>query len=77
MEEAFNNRTVQELGTLRGAIKKISGYRHHVVGHVIGFFVLVALFWIVLLAIKYEPSVREFVMPHATESPSHGSKPPG
>jgi len=54
-EEAFNARTTAELFALRGSIKRISGYKHHIVGHVVGFMVLVLLAFIFTVAITYEP----------------------
>ena len=56
-EEAFNSRAIQELAALRGTIAKISGYKHHIVGHIAGFVVLVFLAFIFTVAIRYEPHV--------------------
>lgn len=59
-QEAFNARTTSELVKLNTAIKHISGYRHHIVGHVIGFFVLVLLVWLALFVLHHEPVVSQF-----------------
>jgi hypothetical protein len=64
--EAFNQRAVNEISDLRTRLsseftglreqfKKVSGYRHHIVGHVFGFIVLVLLVFIFTVAVKYEP----------------------
>lgn len=59
--EALNGRLAKELLTLTSKINKISGYRHHVVGHVVGFFSLVILVICASMIIDHEPSVAEFV----------------
>jgi hypothetical protein len=66
ISDALNARTTEELASLRSSIRKISSYRHHIIGHVIGFFVLVGLVVAVTLAIKYEPHLRDWVgvIPH-------------
>ena len=61
MKEAFNSRTLTEIEQLKASISKISGYRHHIVGHVLGFFALVLLATVVTLAIKYEPHLAGFI----------------
>ncbi len=66
MVESFNQRAINEIADLktrwasdiaelRGQLRKVSGYRHHIVGHVFGFAVLVLLVFIFSVAIKYEP----------------------
>lgn len=62
--EAFNARTQEELGSLRTSIKKISGYRHHIVGHVVGFLCLLALAFIFTVAIRYEPHLGSMFTKH-------------
>lgn len=58
-EEAFNSRTTEELALLRSMIRKISSYKHHVVGHVVGFIVLVFIAAVVTFALAHEPSLRD------------------
>jgi hypothetical protein len=64
--EAFNQRAINEIADLRmklasdiaelrGQLRKVTGYRHHIVGHVVGFIVLVLLVFIFTVAIRYEP----------------------
>jgi len=60
-EQAFNTRTTRELGALSAKIDKISGYKHHIIGHVIGFFVLVVMYVSITYAVNHEPSVRDFM----------------
>lgn len=66
MADALNARTIEELSGLHLSIRKVSSYRHHIIGHVIGFFVLVGLVIAVTLAINYEPHLRDWVglIPH-------------
>jgi hypothetical protein len=61
-ETALNSRLTQELGELRSDIRAISGYRHHIVGHVVGFFVLVLLASFVTFALSHEPSIAGFLL---------------
>jgi hypothetical protein len=71
VSEAFNQRVINELSSmktsfaadisgLREQLKKVTGYRHHIVGHVIGFIVLLLLVFIFSVAIKYEPHLADF-----------------
>lgn len=55
--EAFNERAITEFGELQTLIKRRSGYRHHIVGHVVGFGVLVAIAAVVLWALGHEPTI--------------------
>jgi hypothetical protein len=58
---AFNLRTVNEIADLKRLVRHCGGYRHHIVGHVIGFLVLVALAAAGAFAVAHEPTLREFV----------------
>ena len=58
---AFNEKTVTELVDLKSMIRHISGYGHHVVGHVLGFMVLVLLFYFFTRIIHYEPRIGDFL----------------
>lgn len=59
--DAFNERTVQEIGDLKGLVRSCSGYRHHIVGHVAGFGVLVVIAAFIGFVFAHEPSLREAV----------------
>ena len=61
-ETALNSRITSELEQLKGKIHSISGYKHHVVGHVVGFFVLVLLASAVTFALSHEPSIAEYLL---------------
>jgi hypothetical protein len=69
--EAFNHRAITEIADLKtkwasdiadlsGQLRKVTGYRHHIVGHVFGFIVLVLLAFIFTVAIKYEPRLADW-----------------
>jgi len=58
---ALNGRMLEELDSLKKRVGKISGYRHHIVGHVFGFIVLVFITLAATVAITHEPTLREFV----------------
>jgi hypothetical protein len=70
MTEAFNQRAISEvlelkaklasdIAELKGQLSKVTGYRHHIVGHVFGFIVLLLLAFIFTVAIKYEPRLAD------------------
>jgi len=60
-DNAFNQRALNELNTLNSKIDHISGYKHHIVGHVAGFVVLVLLTFIFSVAITREPHLSALV----------------
>ena len=68
--EAVKDQAIEELklialeGRLESelaALNKRTGYEHHIVGHVIGFVVLVIIAIFVKFAIDYEPSIKEYI----------------
>lgn len=56
-ERAFNARTTQELEQLKSAVTKVGSFRHHIIGHVVGFVVLVLLVFVGTIIVSYEPHV--------------------
>jgi hypothetical protein len=60
-EDALNGRILAELSGIGKRLGKISGYRHHIVGHIFGFFALLALALFITFAISHEPSIGDFV----------------
>ena len=58
---AFNAQTTSELGILKVKIEEISGYKHHIVGHVFGFVVLVVVAWLALFIRAHEPRIEDFL----------------
>lgn len=63
ISDAFNERSTEALQRLTARIDKISGYSHHIVGHVVGFLVLVGLVWISSVILHYEPTVKNWFIP--------------
>lgn len=61
MSNAYNAKTVAEIEDLKKLIRRKTGYRHHIAGHVVGFAVLVVITALVLFGIKHEPSLASVV----------------
>ena len=55
---AFNVRAVGELGELKSAIRDISGYKHHVIAHLISFALLVGIYYFITFAANHEPTIK-------------------
>jgi hypothetical protein len=55
--DAFNVRTVEELNSLRSALREVSGYRHHIFAHLLSFAILVGLYYFITFAATHEPSI--------------------
>jgi hypothetical protein len=77
ISEAFNQRALSEIADLKAKLatdvadlnqqlRKVTGYRHHIVGHVAGFIVILLLAFVFAVAIRYEPRVADilFSQPH-------------
>jgi hypothetical protein len=61
---AENARIIEEVRLLRQKVEELSGYRHHVVGHVLGFALLVAMYFFITFAVAHEPTVADFLSRH-------------
>jgi hypothetical protein len=58
---AFNVRAINEVDDLKKLMRRCGSYRHHIVGHVIGFGVLVVIVAVLALVWAHEPSLREVI----------------
>jgi hypothetical protein len=56
---AFNIRTIHEIDDLKKIVRQCGSYRHHIIGHVIGFVALVIVVAGVAFVLAHEPSIRE------------------
>ena len=59
---------ISEFGKLKEISSKNGSYKHHIVGHVIGFIVLVSIVSFVYHLLPYEPSVNEIVRAPVTKN---------
>ncbi|MCJ2025103.1 hypothetical protein [Methylobacterium sp. J-067] len=59
-ETVYNAKTTEELTKLKSKIEHISGYKHHIVGHVVGFVVLLFLAFTFNYIITYEPHIAGY-----------------
>jgi hypothetical protein len=58
-EGAFNARAIEELSNIKSDIKSLKSMRHHILGHIIGFMSLVAIYVLITIAVEHEPSIRQ------------------
>lgn len=56
---AFNERATSELEKVNNSINSLKGFRHHVVGHVAGYVVLILLFFFFNYAIEAEFHLKD------------------
>jgi hypothetical protein len=61
MQTAFDSRVIAEIEDLKKQIRHVGSYRHHIVGHLIGFAVLVFVAAFFGFALTHEPSLRDAV----------------
>ena len=66
---AFNAEATKQLSELNAKINEISGYKHHIIGHIVGFVCLVMLVWLASVLVEREPHLRNFFISPATGSP--------
>jgi hypothetical protein len=58
--DALTTETQSVLSGIDGKIQHLGGYGHHIVGHLVGFLVLVGGFAVLALILRYEPSLGYF-----------------
>jgi len=63
-ERAFNNRAISEVAEIKRLLLEKLGYRHHVIGHVLGFAILVGLAAFITFAVAHEPTIADFISRH-------------
>ena len=67
--QALEGRIADDINTIKGR----TGYQHHIVGHIIGFFCLVLVVGIVTFALAHEPTLQgiasNFFFPHQVSAP--------
>ena len=61
MGTALNARTINEIAGLKAEMRRCASYRHHIVGHVIGFGVLVIIVAFIAFIRAHEPSLRDII----------------
>jgi hypothetical protein len=58
--DALQAKTYEVLNRVHRRITEIGGYWHHIVGHLVAFFVLAGLVLVVTVTVQYEPSLDKF-----------------
>lgn len=56
--EALDREIRDTLDSINGKIRKLESYKHHIIGHLLGFCVLVGLVAILALIINFEPTLE-------------------